>query len=102
MLFPIKRMLRIERSSDAGGVRFTISGRIERQHVPELQRLIEDDAAAHRAIVLDLKDTKLVDRDALRFLSQCEANSVALVNCPAYVREWILREGGHGPTTPRK
>jgi len=99
-------MLRIERSSDAGGVRFTISGRIEREHVAELRRLIEDDAATHHPIVLDLKDTKLVDLEAVRFLLQCEATGVALVNCPAYVREWISRASEEpdcrNPKTPRK
>jgi hypothetical protein len=42
-----------------------------------------------------LKEVKLVDRDVVSFLAGCEAKGVKLVNCPAYIREWIERE-----TTP--
>jgi len=41
---------------------------------------------------LDLKDLTLVDREAVKFLERCEADSVKLKNCPAYIREWIVRE----------
>ena len=45
-----------------------------------------------RQIILDLKDLTLVDREAVRFLERCEADSIKLKNCPAYIREWIERE----------
>ncbi len=32
----------------------------------------------------------LVDRDAVRFLSACEAEGVRFLHCPPYRREWIL------------
>jgi hypothetical protein len=35
---------------------------------------------------------KLVDRDAVRFLGEIEAQGARLRNCSAYVREWISRE----------
>ena len=71
---------------------FTLSGRIDAEELAELQRLFEVEGQNHR-IVLDLKEVKLVDRDAVRFLSHCEANGIKLENCPAYIREWIVREG---------
>ena len=43
-------------------------------------------------VALDLKEVKLVDRDAVRFLAQCEAEGARLRNCPHFIREWILRE----------
>jgi len=43
-------------------------------------------------VVLDLKDIKLVNRDAVKFLAHCEADGARLENCPAYIREWIARE----------
>jgi hypothetical protein len=89
-------MLRIERSADGEDVCFTISGRIEAAHVAELQRLIDEETAG-RSVVLDLRDVKLVDRDAVTFLVRCEAIGVRLDNCPAYVREWI----GHEVDEPR-
>jgi anti-anti-sigma regulatory factor len=66
-------MLRIERSADGEDVRFTITGRVEAVHVAELQRLIEEETAARRPIVLDLKEVKLVDREAVSFFVRCEA-----------------------------
>jgi hypothetical protein len=43
-------------------------------------------------IILDLRDVRLADREAVRFLTACEADGMTLENCPAYVREWIARE----------
>jgi anti-anti-sigma regulatory factor len=83
-------MLKIQRSSN-GGVIFTLSGQIETEHVVELQRLLGLEEAG-RGIVFNLKDVTLVNRDAVRFLSQCEAACIALGNCPPYIREWIDRE----------
>ena len=85
-------MLRIQRSAKEDVVTFTLSGRIKAEEVAELQRLFEVEGQDHR-IVLDLKEVKLVDRDAVRFLACCEANGTELENCPAYIREWIVREG---------
>jgi len=41
---------------------------------------------------LDLREVKLADRDAVRFLARCEADGIQLKNCPPYVREWILAD----------
>jgi hypothetical protein len=82
-------MLKIQKSS-SGEVTFTVSGRMNAEHVDELTTLLKSEAAA-RQIVLDLRDLTLVDRDAVSFLKSCEANSIVLKNCPAY-REWIRRE----------
>ncbi len=84
--------LRIERSAKGEFVTFAVSGRIKAEEVPELQRLFEVEGQDRR-IVLDLKEIKLVGRDAVRFLAQCEANGIQIENCPAYIREWIVREG---------
>jgi hypothetical protein len=43
-------------------------------------------------LVLDLKDLTIVDRDAVKFLARCEADTIELKNCPEYIREWIARE----------
>ncbi len=48
--------------------------------------------ADYRKIVLDLRDVRLADRDAVKFLRDCEAGGMKLENCPAYVREWMNRE----------
>jgi anti-anti-sigma regulatory factor len=84
--------LRIQISENGEVVVFTLSGRIRAEEVAELQRLFEVEGQDHR-IVLDLKEVKLVDRDAVNFLARCEANGTRLENSPAYIREWIGREG---------
>ncbi len=84
--------LRIERSAKGDVVAFTLSGRIKREEIAELQRLFEVEGQDRR-VILDLKEVKLVDRDAVRFLTCCETNGIQLENCPAYIREWIMREG---------
>jgi len=48
-----------------------------------------------------LKDVTLVDRDAVKFLALCEADSITLENCPAYIREWIERERGQNSQRKR-
>ncbi len=83
-------MLRIRRSAN-GKVVFTLSGRIEAEGIAELQRLFSLEPVG-RHLVLDLRDVTLVDRDAVRFLARCEADSIKVENCPAYIREWIERE----------
>jgi hypothetical protein len=83
-------MLRIQRKAN-GKVIFTLSGRIEAEDIDELHKLLDLETPG-RKIALDLKDVTLVDRDGLKFLSRCEADGVFLENCPAYIREWIVRE----------
>jgi predicted metal-binding protein len=85
-------MLKIQRKANER-VLFTLSGRIEGGDIDELRRLLElEEADGH--IALDLKDVTLVDRDAVKFLTDCEASNIKLENCPPYVREWIGRESG--------
>ena len=81
--------LRIERSVRQGIIVFTLSGRMTAEEVAELKELFDAD---YRTIVLDLRDLRLVDRDAVQFLRDCESHGMNLENCPAYVREWMERE----------
>ena len=81
--------LRIERSVRQGITVFTLSGHMKVEEVAELKALFD---TAYRTIVLDLRDVRLADRDAVKFLRQCEADGMKLESCPAYVREWMDRE----------
>jgi hypothetical protein len=85
-------MLKIQRKAN-GGVRFTLSGRIEAEDIDELRRLLDLEGPDSH-ITLDLTDITLVDRDAVKFLADCQKDSIKLENCPPYVREWIGRESG--------
>ena len=83
-------MLRIHRTAN-GEVVFTLSGRIGKEHIAELETLIGAEGK-DRQIVLDLKDMTLTGQDGITFLAKCEADGISLVNCDPYVREWIARQ----------
>ena len=82
---------RIESAARGRSTAFVLSGRIETQAIAELRKLFELQRDYH-AIVLDLKDVSMVDRDVMRFLARCEAEGIKLENCPSYIREWMERE----------
>ena len=75
---------------------FSLSGRIQPEHVVELGTLLQ---AEHRQVILDLKEVTLVGCEAVRFLRLCESRGIEIRNCPAYVREWIRRERSCGADT---
>jgi anti-anti-sigma regulatory factor len=83
-------LLKIQRTMDRTVV-FTISGRIDAENVIELRQLIDAEPAG-AVVMLDLTDLVLADRDAIRYLRDCEtAERVLLRNCPAYIRVWMAR-----------
>ena len=83
--------LRIHRTARKDRTIFILFGRIDVKELPELQRLLA--AEDQKIVVLDLREVKLIDREALGFLAHCEDNGIRVENCPAYIREWLLREG---------
>jgi hypothetical protein len=88
-------MLKITRAAN-GEVVIKLSGRMRTENLGELEKLVSADTDGRR-IILDLKDLKLVDQDAVNFLRRCEADNIKLKNCPAYIREWITGEQNRRP-----
>jgi anti-anti-sigma regulatory factor len=85
-------MLRIQRTTDRPITVLTVSGRLNAENVSEL-RLSLDIVPAGEAVVLDLADLVLADREAVRFLGDREAcGRIVLRNCPAYIRRWMAGE----------
>jgi len=82
--------LRINISNERDRVVFTLTGRIQAEQVSELQNLLLQ--LPDHNLVLDLREVKLVDRDAVRFLAELEAEGAKLRNRSAFIREWISRE----------
>jgi len=85
-------MLRIQRAAN-GKIVYTLSGRIDAEDVAELRRLFGLESSALH-IALNLKELVRVDGDGVEFLAGCEAEGIALENCPAYVRKWIDQRRG--------
>ena len=83
-------MLRIRRSFD-GEVVLSLSGRIDKEHVAELNALIQVEGTGSK-ISIHLQDVTLAGEDGISFLAGCESEGITLVNCPRYIREWITRE----------
>ena len=86
-------MLRIEKDSDGCVSRLKLSGRIQSPCIARIRSAMNDGCARK---ILDLGEVTLVDIAAVRFLMSCENEGVELVQCPLYVREWMLRERAEG------
>jgi anti-anti-sigma regulatory factor len=84
--------LRIQKSIENEQVILHLAGRIRGDQVGELRTLLGSEAPGIN-LALDLREVKLVDRDAIRFLAQRQAEGTSLLNCSAFIREWILQEG---------
>jgi hypothetical protein len=84
-------MLKIRKLVEGESVVLALSGRIEDENLPHLESLISMEA---QSIVLDLKDVRLAGQEAIRFLVRCKQGGAKLINCPAYVSDWITAEQG--------
>ena len=96
----MRMTLRIDISDERERVVFTLTGRIQAEQVSELQALVKAELPGHN-LVLDLKQVRLVDRAAVRFLAGLEAQGARLRNCSAFIREWLLQERS-GESTPEE
>ena len=82
-------MWRIEKDCNGSVTILRLSGRIESDDIASIQSVMSDGCAGK---ILDLSEVTLVNLAVVRFLITCEDDGVELVQCPPYVREWILRE----------
>jgi hypothetical protein len=90
-------MLKIDIGLEGRGcIVFTLSGRIRSEEAVELRRLVR---AEKQSVVLDLREVRLVDRAAVRFLAQCESEGIEIRNPSAYIEEWISREAAGNTDT---
>jgi hypothetical protein len=80
--------LRIETDSDRGKITLRLIGRLQAEHIAGLKNELEGSCAKR----VCLKEVTLVDIDVVRFLGACEESGISIVNCSAYIREWIDRE----------
>jgi len=87
----IVALLKIQRTMDRTVV-FMVSGRLDAENVGELCQLIDAEPAG-AVVALDFTDLVLADRDAIRYLRDCETGDrIVLRNCPAYIRVWMAAD----------
>ena len=81
--------LKIEKCSDEYGATIRLIGRMQAEHLEELEKQIRESGPA---ISLDLEEVTLVDVEIVRFLGNREARGATLLNCSPYIRDWIGKE----------
>jgi len=91
-------MFKIEKVAEGNGSVLRLVGRINAEHLDELNHLITD--ANRKLVKLDLSEVTLVDVDVVRFLGDQERQGVELVKCSPYIREWIQREKAANSAQP--
>ena len=82
-------MLKIQIDSDRSVTRLVLSGRIQADGIACIRSALTDGFGLK---FLDLREVTLIDIEGVRFLICCENEGIALVQCPPYVRQWILCE----------
>jgi hypothetical protein len=80
---------KIEKHRDRHSTTIRLIGRMRAEHLSELEKQIRENESK---IALDLEELDLVDVEAVRFLGMCETQGVTLLNCSAYIRDWIGKE----------
>ncbi len=83
-------MFKIEKLAEGNKTVLRLVGRINEEHLDELNKLIAD--GEPRVVKLDLSEVTLVDIDVVRFLGDQERRGVELGKCSPYIRKWIQRE----------
>ena len=86
-------MLKIQKDTGGCVTKLRLSGRIQSDQIASIRSEMDGDWTSK---ILDLSEVTLVDLGVVRFLMSCEDDGIELVQCPAYVREWMLRERAEG------
>ena len=81
--------LRIETYVDRGSTILRLIGRMQAEHVSEVERQIEESGTK---VALDLEEVTLVDVYVVHFLGTCEIRGISILNCSPYITDWIAKE----------
>ena len=81
--------MRIEKASPGGRTTIRLIGHFRSEHIEELRKHLPQKGPG---LVLDLTELMFVDVDVVRFLGAYEAGGAEVINCAAYIREWMNEE----------
>lgn len=76
-------------------VTIRVSGKLFRDHLEYLDRLVQTAGDCELWVVLDLAQLADIDRDALFFLMNGESHDFDILSCPNFIREWMSHESQH-------
>ena len=82
-------MLKIEINRSGTATTIRLIGRIQAEHVDELERLVSH---SESTVSLDLEEVSLVDAAVVRFLASCATGDVRVLRCAPYIAQWIARQ----------
>jgi len=86
--------LKIEFATQDSSLVIRLIGRIEREHLAELDMHVRRHGPR---LAIDLGDVTLVDAAVVRFLLAREAEGFELRSAAQYIREWMERERSRQP-----
>jgi hypothetical protein len=83
---------RILKESDpaSGAITLSVRGKLDEEALAALENSFHDPRAERMRIYVDLSEVTLVDHETARCLSRAHLPDVTYVNCPSYLRRWIL------------
>ena len=80
-------------------MRIRLSGQLRSEDLSQVESEVE---RAGQPVALDLEEVDLVDIDGVRFLNECEAAGIPVLQCSPYVREWMQRERNQPKSAPEE
>jgi len=91
--------LKIERTFGDRDMCIRLSGQLRSEHLGQVKSEV---GRAGQPVALDLEEVDLVDIDGVRFLNECEAAGIPVLQCSPYVREWMQRERNQPKSAPEE
>jgi len=82
-------MLKIEINRSGSAMTIRLIGRIQAEHVAELERLVSHGGSD---VSLDMEEVRLVDAEVVRFLASCATGGARVLHCAPYITQWIARQ----------
>jgi ABC-type transporter Mla MlaB component len=79
-------------STQSDSLTLAIAGNVSHEALPEIASLIDHGRRDHDKVILDLSEVTLLDPAAAQFFAEQFRGGVRLVNCPVYIRRWIVRD----------
>ena len=73
-------------------VTLLLNGKFSKDALPDLDRSITAAKGSHRKVYIDLSEVTLVDRKTVQYFSIKAAQNIKLINCPIYLRRWIIQD----------
>ena len=67
-----------------------LGGKFDEHALPELWQSVSEARGAQLKVFPDLSEITLVDRSSVKYFSEQPDRDVKVVNCPNYLRRWIV------------